>query len=513
MRTACCPRICRATVLSFEANPVHPKHQRRISTTSPKAQGHAFAVHNDEGRVSAVVGPPKNHRPKFEPPLDEGIRTSGKYGSLDYIHHKRGYAPNMPIPARKFRLPTPKVSKGIPDPKKAIPQGKLKPIRSMSVGYQRQLNAMRKGYMQWRYRQLVDKARERQEKAQRPPPPTPTRFDSPFAEKMTTPSSTDLLALERQLFARMQTPRARGGEGYHSTRHQALLEKQRQRLINDYLALYNVCKDFITTPQELDDEISRKFPGTGVDFLGYRPQHLESIQKDMELGSEGLLQGYVYRLNKDRESQLYNAVMGTVADGSPGYSEIMEAIKEDFAHNQSEQTDSLSEANEIVVKDVAQRVTETAFVSGTTDSVQKVPPTSSTDADKTNDAEQQIAETTVERVGTVVSPHKTIVRPEMDDSKAGIVAQKGTEDISTPKVSGSVGETSGNATALDTPTPSDAAEFAAVETERPAQIPSKKAATAKQIESSQPEQTPSEEELLQQRYKELRQMYSFYEHV
>jgi hypothetical protein len=324
MKSAHRLRICRATI--FSKNKCHhPTHQRLIST-SPNAQ------------EPSSTTTPHNSRPTFtSSPGQEGeIRTTGPFGSPDYVPRKRGYAPNLPIPSRKFNLPQIKHPKGLPPPEKQAPEGKLKRIQSVAIQYERQLNAMRRGYVKWRYETRQQQLARKREAVARPKPPQPPPFKPTFAEEMATATSTDQLSLEKQLFAnfnpRQKSNRVRG-EGYYSRDNQAILASQRKTTINEFLALYHTSSDFITTPEALETEILRNFQDNMRGFEASQPESYESILRDVEQGTGGnIFEGYTSLIMKDKETQIYNAMMGTVGQEKPGYDEVVKEIEEALEH-------------------------------------------------------------------------------------------------------------------------------------------------------------------------------------
>ena len=194
---------------------------------------------------------------------------------------------------------------------------KARDIKTIGIEYERQLNAMRRGYVQWRYQTRKAKLDKKHENAARPHPPPPPPFKPTFAEEMAEPSSTNQLAIEQRLFANIHTPQSRRvrGAGYQSAHHQAFLARQRRTLINEYLALYHTSHNFITTPESLESEILRNFQDTYVGMDASRPQSYSSILHDAEHGTTGsVFDGYISLMNKDKENELYNAVIGTVAE-------------------------------------------------------------------------------------------------------------------------------------------------------------------------------------------------------
>ena len=246
----------------------------------------------------------------------------------------------MPIPARKFNLPNIKHPKGMSDPQKQAPEGKkARDIKTIGIEYERQLNAMRRGYVQWRYQTRKAKLDKKHENAARPHPPPPPPFKPTFAEEMAEPSSTNQLAIEKRLFANIHTPQYRRvrGAGYQSAHHQAFLARQRRTLINDYLALYHTSYNFITTPESLESEILRNFQDTYIGMDASRPQSYTSILRDAEHGTTGdLFDGYISLMNREKENELHNAMIGTVGEGKPGYDEVVKEIESAFGNEQTE---------------------------------------------------------------------------------------------------------------------------------------------------------------------------------
>src|SRR5271170_1522388 len=320
MRVAGCPRICRAPILHTSNNPLRPKHQRLISSTP----NHEQESSSHDTSAPYLVPPPES----------EDTPTAGPKGSPDYIPRKRGYAPNMPIPPRKFNLPTPKVKKPFPDPDKQAPEAKARAIKTVQLEYELQLHAMRRGYVQWRVNDLKQKHEERLQKAARPRPPQKPPFQPTFAEAMASASQADQLVVEKQVFSTLHRPQHRKnrGEGYITDRHQLLVAKQRRELINNYLALYHTAQGFITTPEQLETEVVRAFQDSGRGFEPFYPQSYQEILRDVEEGTAGgIFEGYTAKKYDEMGNDLYNAMMGTVAQGGPGYDEVMKEIEEVLA--------------------------------------------------------------------------------------------------------------------------------------------------------------------------------------
>src|SRR5437762_1048486 len=164
MQAATYPRVCRATIPFSQHKFLHPKHQRLISTFPQNVQDAAISPTATEPRPTFTDRPSKRRE----------IRTSGRLGSPDYIPRKRGYAPNMPIPSRKFNLPDIKRPRGMSDPQKQAPEAKrIREIKTIGIEYERQLNAMRRGYVQWRYQTRKAKLDKKHENAAHPHPPPP----------------------------------------------------------------------------------------------------------------------------------------------------------------------------------------------------------------------------------------------------------------------------------------------------------------------------------------------------
>jgi hypothetical protein len=153
---------------------------------------------------------------------------------------------------------------------------------------------------------------------------------------MAESSSMDQLSIEKQLFSKFHSPESKRvrGEGYFSPHHQKILSSQRKTMINQYLALYHTSSEFITTPEALENEIVRNFQDNLQGFEGSRPQSYASILHDVERGTVGnVFDGYTSLMNKDKENELYNAIIGTVAQGKPGYNEVIREIEEAFENS------------------------------------------------------------------------------------------------------------------------------------------------------------------------------------
>lgn len=186
---------------------------------------------------------------------------------------------------------------------------------------------MRRGYVHWRSETFKEKVKRRQEIAKRPKPPPPAPFVPSFAERMATPSNTDQVSLEQQLFG-TKVPRKERGAGYRSEHHQRLISRKRDSLINDYLSLYHTSKNFITTPEELEGLINNHLDDRPLAFSTL-PQSYESLMREMEEGTITDF-SYVARSTSDRMSDIVNAMTGTVEKGKPGYEEVMKEIQESF---------------------------------------------------------------------------------------------------------------------------------------------------------------------------------------
>ena len=189
---------------------------------------------------------------------------------------------------------------------------------------------MRRGYVQWRVKDLKQKHEERLRKAARPRLPQPPAFKPTFAEAMASASQADQLVVEKRIFSALHRPKHHKapGEGYRSEHHQTLLAKQKKELVNNYLALYHTARDFISTPEQLETEVVRAFQDTGRGFEPYFPQSYHEILRDVEEGTAGgIFEGYTARKYDEMGNDLYNAMMGTVAHGGPGYDEVMGEIQ------------------------------------------------------------------------------------------------------------------------------------------------------------------------------------------
>ena len=208
---------------------------------------------------------------------------------------------------------------------------------------------MRRGYVQWRVNDLQQKHHERQRKAARPKPPLPPPFEPTFAEAMASASQADQLVLEKQIFSELHRPQQHKirGQGYRAQHHQLLLAKQRRELINNYLALYHTAQHFITTPEQLEAGVLRAFQDTGRGFEPFYPQSYGEILRDVEEGSAvGIFDGYTAKKYEDMENDLYNAMMGTVAQGGPGYDEVTKEITDALAMQETpEDSEAVSTEN------------------------------------------------------------------------------------------------------------------------------------------------------------------------
>src|SRR5277367_2602431 len=200
---------------------------------------------------------------------------------------------------------------------------------------------MRRGYVQWRVSDLKQKHEERLQKAARPRPAPNPPFQPTFAEAMASASQADQLVVEKQFFSKLHLPQHRKnrGEGYMTERHQSLVAKQRKELINSYLALYHMAQDFITTPEQLEREVVRTFQDTGRGFEPFFPQNYSEILRDVEEGTAGgIFEGYTAKKYDEMGNELYNAMMGTVAQGRPGYDEVLQEIQQGFAGEEATET-------------------------------------------------------------------------------------------------------------------------------------------------------------------------------
>ena len=69
-----------------------------------------------------------------------------------------------------------------------------------------------------------------------------------------------------------------------------------------------------------------------------RPQSYASILRDAEHGTTGdLFDGYISLMNREKENELHNAMIGTVhGEGKPGYDEVVKEIESAFGNEQTE---------------------------------------------------------------------------------------------------------------------------------------------------------------------------------
>jgi hypothetical protein len=329
MRASCCTRA-RTAILYSDAKLFHPRNRRSIS---------AVALHAEHEVSNSTAPPPSPNNLPPSPPepessapkpnrhaqLPEHAQEDVRFGSDDYIPRKRGYAPNIQMP-RNFNLPKPPPK--IPDHEWPIAEAKPRAIRSIRSEYKHKLSAMRRGYLEWyretrKMRFLRQKAYE--ERPRRAPPP----FKIPPAEALASSSEPDIKEMERILFGSLsRKSEKQPGEGYKADRHQRLLLRQRRQLINDYLALYHTSQSFITTPEQLDAAIIKAFPDITSSYERDIPQDYAEILKDVEEGSSAQRSGagYITRMNKDKEKDLFNAMVGTVGERKSGHDDVLATL-------------------------------------------------------------------------------------------------------------------------------------------------------------------------------------------
>src|SRR5580704_1674592 len=239
------------------------------------------------------------------------FRTAGKSGSADYIPYKRGYAPNIPIPAHKFNLPVPKKVKLPPSPEKTAPRPKPENVpgkRSVEQEYKRQWREMRRGYVYWRHNNVQERWKKREEIRNRVPVELKSEYQPPFAEAMSRPSESDQQTLEKKLFSVKFEKRERGA-GFRAERHQRLLDRQWKSLINNYLELYHASETFITNSDELEDSIKRAFPDFASYTVPFRPQSLKGMLRDME-DDHGYNSGYAANMRREKIQAIMNKLFG-----------------------------------------------------------------------------------------------------------------------------------------------------------------------------------------------------------
>jgi len=291
------------------------KHQRLISSTTTPSSQHG-------------------HIPPPQPSGVASYTTAGEKGSADYIPTKRGYAPNIPIPSRKFNLPSIKPPKPLPDPSKVVSEPRPKSIRTIGIHYERQMSAMRRDYMKWRARQVRDHILRKNEATAQRPKPGPKPFRQSFAERMADTSFAEQRTLENQLWGaknqRESKRLARMEKLKRTARFRTAQNRKRERIIENYLELYHTCGNFITTEEALNEALNAQFPDK-MTYLspGVEPQTYREIAEDFASGARNTSYdiGYAARIRSERRADVIKVLTGNVAGGKPGVDEVLATIQ------------------------------------------------------------------------------------------------------------------------------------------------------------------------------------------
>ena len=346
MRAINCSPKCRPVHLS-SPSPLFLtpyKRQRLISTTRPSLQD--------------------LHTPRSQPSSVASYATAGEKGSADYVPHKRGYAPNIPIPSRKFNLPSLKPPKPLPDPSKVVSEPRPKSIRTIGIHYERQMSAMRRDYMKWRARQVRDHILRKNEATAQRPKPGPKPFRQSFAEQMADPSFAEQRTLEKQLWGvknqRESKRLARVEKLKKTARFNAAQNRKRERIIENYLELYHTCANFITTEEALNEALNTQFPDK-MTYLspGVEPQTYREIAEDFASGARNTSYdiGYAARIRSERRADVIKVLTGNVAGGKPGVDEVLATIQR--AMKEQGMSDAHEEVKEKQKRVAKQHVTDT----------------------------------------------------------------------------------------------------------------------------------------------------------
>ena len=318
-------------------------------------------------RLISSATTPSSHDGHTPPPQPSGLAsytTAGEKGSADYIPHKQGYAPNIPIPSRKFNLPSIKPPKPIPDPNKVVCEPHPKTIRTIGIHYERQMSAMRRDYMKWRARQVRDHILRKREAMAQPPKPGPKPFRQSFAEQMADPSFAEQRTLEKQLWGaknqRESKRLARVEKLKKTARFNAAQNRKRERIIENYLELYHTCANFITTEEALNEALNTQFPDK-MTYLspGVEPQTYREIAEDFASGARNTSYdiGYAARIRSERRADVIKVLTGNVAGGKPGVDEVLATIQR--AMKEQGMSDAHEEVKEKQKRVAKQHVTDT----------------------------------------------------------------------------------------------------------------------------------------------------------
>ena len=190
---------------------------------------------------------------------------------------------------------------------------------------------MRREYMKWRARDVRSVIVKHRAAEARPPRPPRQPFRQPFAQRMVDPSFSEQRKLENLLWPPSHAqPRKAARRGSTAGRYAARQAQARERLIEDYLEMYHVAGDFITTEAALNQALEAQFAlHPSAVTLGVEPQTYAEIVEQVESGvmSTAYDFGYAARIRAERRADVIKALTGSLAGGKAGAEEVMDTIK------------------------------------------------------------------------------------------------------------------------------------------------------------------------------------------
>jgi hypothetical protein len=195
------------------------------------------------------------------------------------------------------------------------------------------MNAMRREYMKWRARDVRNVIQKQRAAAARPPCPRPADFRKPFAERMVDPSFSEQRQMEALLWPRksQSTPSKRASGQSQKAAH--FIERRthdRTRRIEEYLEMYHLGVDFITTEAGLEDALDAQFTiHPSALSPGVEPQTYAEIVEQVESGamSTDYDVGYAARIRAERREDVVKALTGKLAGGQAGTEEVLKTIR------------------------------------------------------------------------------------------------------------------------------------------------------------------------------------------
>jgi hypothetical protein len=194
------------------------------------------------------------------------------------------------------------------------------------------MSAVRREYMKWRARDVRNVIQKQRAAAARPPRRRPAPFRKPFAERMVDPSFSEQRKLEALLWPRQEStaPSKRTKNKSVKAAHFVALRAQaRTTRIAEYLEMYHVGVDFITTEAGLNAALETQFAvHLSAVPPGVEPQTYEKIVEEVESGrSTEYDVGYAARIRAERKEDVVKALTGKLAGGRPGPDEVLGTIR------------------------------------------------------------------------------------------------------------------------------------------------------------------------------------------